>query len=222
MRHKYVLGKKRSKFAHRHLMLALVLVLGLGFFGVMTTKPSSPPILRVMPVAPVKAVSTPVVANQPVPEVLNPSKPVRLEIPRLKVDAKIDYLGLTKAGDMAAPNSIADAGWYKLGTKPGNLGSAVIAGHKTGLKGEPGIFTDLGKLQKGDNIRIIDDQNQIINFVVRETRNLDKDDSTTDIFTSTSGTHLNLITCTGSWDAADKSFTKRLVVFADRTLAPAQ
>lgn len=119
---------------------------------------------------------------------------------------------------MASPNDIANAGWYKLGTMPGNEGSAVIAGHRTGLKGEPGIFTNLGKLQKGDKIIIIDEQKQTIRFVVREIKKYKPNEKPAEVFTSANGSHLNLITCTGSWNSANNSFSERLVVFADKAL----
>src|SRR5688500_7982550 len=51
--------------------------------------------------------------------------PVRLMIPKLDVDAAIKYMGVTKTGDMAVPDNIADVGWYKHGPHPGNKGSAV-------------------------------------------------------------------------------------------------
>jgi LPXTG-site transpeptidase (sortase) family protein len=218
MRHKYVLGKKPVNSVTRIAQLILICTFGLGVFGVVAPSQPTKPILRVMPVAIKQAPSesTPSDTASTASAFVQPGRPVRLQIPRMKVDAKIDALGLTNSGDMASPINIANAGWYKPGPKPGNEGSAVVAGHKTGLNGKPGIFSNLGTLKKGDNIRIIDEQNQIINFVVRETRNLNKDDETTNVFTSSSGAHLNRITCAGSWNANDKSFTQRLVVFADR------
>jgi hypothetical protein len=36
-----------------------------------------------------------------------------------------------------------------------------------------------------------------------------------DVFNGDNGDHLNLITCDGIWDADEKSYSKRLVVFAD-------
>ena len=39
-----------------------------------------------------------------------------------------------------------------------------------------------------------------------------------EVFTSASGTHVNLITCTGAWNATKKSYAERFVVFADIVL----
>jgi LPXTG-site transpeptidase (sortase) family protein len=146
---------------------------------------------------------------------ISPGQPLRVRVPRLSVDAKIDQMGLTKTGAMDTPDNIATAGWYKYGPSPGSVGSAVIVGHKTGFKGVPGVFNDLGKMQKGDSIEVIDDKNQSLRFTVRETKSYKWNDTPTEVFNSASGAHLNLITCTGSWDVNAKQFQHRLVVFAD-------
>lgn len=142
--------------------------------------------------------------------------PIRLKIPRIMVDANITYLGLTKSGDMAAPSSVLDAGWYKHGASPGNPGSAVMAGHFDGPKGEPGIFANLSKLQPGDNLLIVDNKAQTVTFKVREARIYDQTDRPKEVFYSSDGAHLNLITCAGAWDKNQHNFQKRLVVFADK------
>ncbi|MDQ3064853.1 MAG: class F sortase [bacterium] len=215
MRRKYELGKKPSKVVPSSVLVAVVCLLGFAVMcGVVSNRfnPSAPEIVQ----ATRKVV--PSVASPTDTANINPSRPVRIQIPRIGVDAKIDLLGLTKAGDMASPKNISNAGWYKLGAMPGNEGSAVVAGHRTGLKGVPGIFIDLDKLQKGDNIIIIDEQKQSIRFVVQKIREYKLNEKPEEVFTSSNGAHLNLITCTGSWSSANNSFSERLVVFADKAL----
>lgn len=193
------------------MLSAVVSLLGLAVIVSVTSNRPNASALKTVPA--VQKIE-PAVAEAPVDII--PGRPVRLQIPRLQVDAKTDSLGLTKSGDMASPNNIADAGWYKLGTMPGNEGSAVIAGHKTGFKGEPGLFTNLGKLREGDIINTIDEKNQVIRFVVREVKNYEQNENSSEVFTSLSGAHLNLITCTGSWSKTTDSFSERLVVFTDK------
>ncbi|MDQ2973736.1 MAG: class F sortase [bacterium] len=214
MRRKYELGKKPSKVVPRSVLVVVLCLLGFAVIGGVASNRSSTSALKIVPAT--RKVAPPVVVPE-APADINPSLPVRIQIPRIGVDAEIDFLGLTKAGDMASPKDIANAGWYKLGTMPGNEGSAVIAGHRSGLKGVPGIFTDLDKLQKGDNILIIDEQKQTISFVVQEIREYKLSEKPAEVFTSANGVHLNLITCTGSWSSASNSFSERLVVFADIT-----
>jgi LPXTG-site transpeptidase (sortase) family protein len=146
---------------------------------------------------------------------INRGLPSQLVIPKLNVAAKVGYMGLTKSGDMETPSNVHDVGWYKYGAIPGNSGTAVVAGHLDGLKGEPGVFSSLDKLQKGDSFSVIDSKNQTIHFVVRETRTYRYDEQAAEVFNSTEGVHLNLITCIGAWDRSQRHFTQRLVVFAD-------
>lgn len=118
---------------------------------------------------------------------------------------------------MEVPSNIADVGWFKLGSKPGEKGSAVIAGHFNGPNGETGVFADLFKLKEGDRMYIEDDQGKSLTFVVRESRLYDPGYAD-EVFSKSDGAHLNLITCDGTWDGDKKSYSKRLVVFADLVL----
>lgn len=142
--------------------------------------------------------------------------PVRLKIPTLNVDANILDMGLTGSGNMDVPSTLVDVGWYKYGPHPGDRGSAVIAGH-LGVGG-PGVFVGLIKLQKGDKLVVVDDKGQTINFNVRELQTYDQASHPSEVFNSSSGTHLNLITCTGTWMAAERTYSQRLVVFADKSI----
>jgi len=144
--------------------------------------------------------------------------PVRLKIPSINVDAAVGLVGLTSDGKMDAPKNQDDVAWYELGTRPGEVGSAVIAGHYGVWKnGKGSVFDNLSKLQKGDKVTVEDDKGEIIYFVVRESRSYDPDADATDVFGSNDGkSHLNLITCEGDWDKAAKSYSLRLVVFTDK------
>jgi len=140
--------------------------------------------------------------------------PVRLIIPTINVNAKIQYVGVTSKGAMEVPSNIVDVGWFKLGPRPGETGNAVIAGHFDGENGEAGVFFNLYKLKKGDKLYIENDKGKAIPFVVRESRLYDPGYAN-DVFSASNSAHLNLITCDGVWDGAKKSYSKRLVVFAD-------
>ncbi len=155
--------------------------------------------------------------GNPPPKDLNRGLPVRLQIPKIKVDATIVYLGLTTAGDMAVPPNAEDVGWYKYGPLPGNKGSAVIDGHVVGSRGQSAVFIDLKKLQKGDSLLVIDDQGRTASFVVRETRPYGQNQYPGEVFNASDGAHLNLITCSGDWDTTQHRYLERLVVFADKS-----
>jgi len=144
----------------------------------------------------------------------SPGLPMRLKIPSLKVDAAIEDVGVTPGGAMAAPGNTVQVGWFKLGPRPGEKGSAVIAGHLDGIHGEAGVFIDLYKLKKGDKLYIEDDKGKSMTFVVQESRTYNPGYAE-EVFSSNDGAHLNLVTCDGAWDGTIKSYSKRLVVFTD-------
>jgi LPXTG-site transpeptidase (sortase) family protein len=141
----------------------------------------------------------------------------RLEIPSIGIDAKIESVGLTPDGAMDTPVGPEDVGWFSLGPRPGEKGSAVIDGHRSWKDGETAVFDNLVKLHSGDTFTVVDDTDgKIFSFKVAKTRIYDKDAVVPDIFQSSDGgAHLNLITCVGDWDKNTKSSSERWVVFAD-------
>lgn len=149
--------------------------------------------------------------------IVSPGLPVRLKVPTIKVDAPVEYMGLTKQGDMDIPSSPDNAGWYRSGPRPGEIGSAVIDGHFGYKNRIPAIFDNLHKLLPGDIIYVDDDKGETHTFVVRESKVFNPGDDATEVFRSSDGkAHLNLITCQGVWNSAQKEYSKRLVVFADK------
>jgi LPXTG-site transpeptidase (sortase) family protein len=157
-------------------------------------------------------------ATQSVPATTYRGLPMRLQIPAISVDSSIDYLGNTSTGAMASPASPNTTGWYKYGAIPGETGSAVMAGHVVGPKGEQGVFYNLSKLKPGDILQVVDAKGRVASFAVREIRTYDEEQQHTEIFNSTNGTHLNLITCAGDWSVARHKYLQRLVVFADKKI----
>lgn len=141
----------------------------------------------------------------------------RLKIPSINVDALVEYVGLTKAGAMDVPKSPDTVAWYDLGPRPGEVGNAVFAGHYGWKNGREAVFDDLDKVRVGDKIYVEDDKGESIVFEVKSTRIYDREAIAPEVFLSSNGIHLNLITCTGDWDKIENSHTKRLVVFADLT-----
>lgn len=139
---------------------------------------------------------------------------MRLKIPAINVDASIQNVGTTSGGEMEVPSNTNDVGWFKLGPTPGENGSAVISGHFDGKNGEAGVFADLYKLKKGDKLFVENSGGKTTSFVVRESRTYDPGYAE-EVFSSSDGAHLNLITCDGVWDGTKKSYNKRLVIFTD-------
>lgn len=143
--------------------------------------------------------------------------PVRVQIPVIVLDTVVEKVGLLPDGSMGVPKRPRNTGWYMLGPKPGEEGSAVIAGHVNWYYGAKGAFERLATVKPGSIITVQDAKGVAISFVVRETRKYGAQADATDVFTSHDGkAHLNLITCVGVWNKRAKQYTERLVVFADK------
>jgi sortase A len=142
--------------------------------------------------------------------------PVRLTIPKIKVDALIEHAGVAPDGTMEVPKGPIDVAWFDLGPRPGENGSAVIAGHVGWKDNIQAAFDNLPTLSKGDKLYVEDEKGVITTFVVRELRMYDQNQNDSTVFASNDGkAHLNLISCEGVWNAISKSYSKRLVVFTD-------
>lgn len=143
--------------------------------------------------------------------------PTLIQIPVINFMAGIEEVGLKSDGSMDLPVLSIDTGWYNLGPRPGEIGSAVINGHLNTENGDLGVFANLNKLKSGDKVSVQDDKGLMINFVVREIKIYKYNADASDIFISNDGkSHLNLITCTGYWNSRKKTYSSRLVVFTDR------
>ncbi len=143
--------------------------------------------------------------------------PIRLKIPKIKVDASIEYVGINSKGEMDVPKLPGNTAWYNLGARPGAVGSAAIAGHLNWYDGATGVFVNLDKLKIGDKILVQDEKGNETSFVVRKIRTYGLGEDASEVFVSKDGkAYLNLITCDGVWDKRTKQYSKRLVVFTEK------
>ncbi len=147
-----------------------------------------------------------------------PGKPVRLIIPAIGVDANIQSVGLSwhNDGTMGVPTNFTDVGWYDQGPSPGMPGSAVIDGHLDGRNVREAVFYNLGKLNPGDVVEVVDAAGKTWQFHVVRLMAYDYNASTGDIFSGdASVARLNLVTCAGDWLKSKELYNKRVVVFTE-------
>lgn len=143
--------------------------------------------------------------------------PTRLKIPGLNLEAAVEHVAIAADGSMDVPKLPFDVAWYELGARPGETGSAVIAGHLNWKGGAKAIFSDLDKLKPGDHVMVENDQGVVISFIVKRSETYDANANATDIFTSNDGkARLNLITCSGEWNKETDAYSQRLVVFTEQ------
>ena len=140
--------------------------------------------------------------------------PVRLRIPALKVDAKIEKLGLQQDGAIAVPATTDIAGWYEYGPRPGQPGPAVILGHVDSQAG-PGIFIDLYRARPGTLVRVDRADGSSATYTITQVTKVPKVRFPTDlVYAPTLDPTLRLVTCGGSFDRARGSYRDNVIAFA--------
>lgn len=141
--------------------------------------------------------------------------PVTIEIPSLDVKTEIEDVGRLKNGQMGVPENVDNTGWFEPGTKPGNRGSAVIAGHVDDKTG-PSVFFNLEDMENGEEIIITGENDKRLIFKVVGKEVFPRNDAPiSEIFGYTSRRMLNLITCTGDFDNSAGTHNDRLVVYTE-------
>ena len=146
------------------------------------------------------------------------SYPVRMTIPKLKINANVVDVGITSRKNMGTPDNYSEVGWYRYGPAPGDTGSAVMAGHVDNGLSLPGVFAELGNLAIGDDVYVSNRGGENLHFVVSKIDTYDYDARDTDVFTESDGKFIKLVTCVGTWSSYTKTHDQRLVVTA--LLAP--
>ncbi|GAA3454982.1 class F sortase [Dactylosporangium matsuzakiense] len=178
-----------------------------------------PPPAGTPPAATGSAAAAPGASAAP-PAVTAPAAPVPptgLKIDRLKLDAKVDAVGVDeKTGDFAVPPSVDVVGWYKWG--PGvdaTAGSIVIAGHVDSAQQGQGAFFHLRDLGPGDPIAVTGADGSVRRFTVSAREVYPKAKIPLEkYFARDGGVRLTLITCGGPFDASTGHYRDNVVITA--------
>ena len=142
--------------------------------------------------------------------------PKVLNIPKLGINAEVQFVGLNSKDEMGVPSNNNDVAWFDPGVVPGEKGSAVIAGHMNGRSGEPAVFWDLHKLKIGDDVYVVDNSGNKKHFQVVSVEKYRTNSAPMEkIFGLSGGAYLNLVTCGGMWDRTENTYDERLVVFTE-------
>lgn len=142
------------------------------------------------------------------------SPPVRVRIPALGVDSSLQALGLAHDGTLETPSKWQVAGWYAGGVRPGDTGPAVIAGHVDSVSG-PAVFYKLPKIKSGDAVYVTRKNGSTVRFVVATIAEYPKRTfPTAAVYGPSAVPTLRLVTCTGDFDYAKRSYVDNLVVTA--------
>ena len=143
--------------------------------------------------------------------------PVRVRMPRLKIDAGMQVLEIDRVTSELAPPDYGTAGWYKAGPEPGEPGRAVVAGHRDSAKG-PDVFHPLQKARKGDKIVVDTAEGEKVTFVVTGVELHRRDAFPTDRVYGgpRKAAELRLITCGGKYVKSKGGYQSNVIVFAKK------
>jgi Sortase domain len=126
-------------------------------------------------------------------------EPRRLSIETLGVSADIVTVGLRPDGALDPPGDAADVGWYPGGSKPGEIGPAVLVGHLDSPEGD-GVFARLAQLSSGDVVTVEGANGSVATFAVYSVTSYPRDDFPSEtVYGATPDAQLRLITCGGAY-----------------------
>lgn len=143
------------------------------------------------------------------------TRPIRVRIPDLGVDADVGVLGLTEAGRLEVPTDFSQTGWYDGRSIPGETGPSIIVGHVDSFEG-PAVFFHLRELEVGDMIHIDRADDLTVQFRVSSTTEPAKKNFPTEaVYGDTEDPTLRLVTCGGDFDRVNGSYLSNFIVFAE-------
>ena len=142
--------------------------------------------------------------------------PVRLSIPQLNIDMRIDAMGLDGDGAMALPDNASDAGWYKFGPGVANeAGATVIAAHVDSRHDGIGPFSRLKDASPGSTISVAGSDGSSVDYVVTEVRSVGKIDAPmAEVFDRAGDPRLTLVTCGGEFDSSTGHYIDNIILTA--------
>ncbi len=142
--------------------------------------------------------------------------PVRLSIPQLNIDMRIDAMGLDGDGAMALPDNASDAGWYKFGPGVANeAGATVIAAHVDSRHDGIGPFSRLKDASPGSTISVAGSDGSTVDYVVTEVRSVGKIDAPmAEVFDRAGDPRLTLVTCGGEFDSSTGHYVDNIILTA--------
>jgi hypothetical protein len=148
--------------------------------------------------------------------VLEPSRPIRIAIPSINVQAPVQGVGRADDGSIAVPTLRRhnQAGWYENGPAPGQFGPAIIVGHADTRDG-PSIFYGLTKLRPGARVEVTRRDREVAVFEVNSVERFAKSKLPVDrVYGAFERPSLRLITCGGRWAGGGIGSSDNVVVFA--------
>ncbi|MFD9126569.1 class F sortase [Kitasatospora sp. NPDC059571] len=143
------------------------------------------------------------------------SRPTRIRIPVIGVDAPVAEVGLGADGgpEPPSPTDRNLAGWYGGSVTPGSTGTSVVVGHVDTTAGRA-VFYDLGALHRGNAIDLVRADGSTAVFTIDAVEVYGKADfPAARVYRSDGRPELRLITCGGGYTKAT-GYRGNVVVYA--------
>ena len=141
--------------------------------------------------------------------------PVAVRVGGIDLEAPVVPVGVESDGQMEIPQDVDEIGWYSFGPSPGQVGSAVLAGHVSGAGQGRGAFYDLKRLETGDLVEVDHADGSTTEFVIVAVQTIDKGELPTDeLFRRSGEPILTLITCGGSFSRSLNSYDSNVIAIA--------
>lgn len=141
------------------------------------------------------------------------SAPLSLRVPAIGLTVSLSQLGLNSDGTVEVPSDFQQAGWFRLGPSPGQVGSAVILGHVDSYQG-PAVFFELRSLQAGDQVNVTLGDGAVAHFVVDTVAMYPKEQFPAEqVYASHGYSALQLVTCGGEFDTSSRSYLSNVVAY---------
>jgi len=153
--------------------------------------------------------------------VMDPSRPQKLSIPAINVQAPILEVGLATDGSVDVPplRRHNEAGWFDGGPTPGQFGPALIVGHADTRTG-PSVFHDLAKLKPGQRIEVLRADSSVAVFEINSGEHFNKGRRPVQrVYGDYSRPLLRLLTCGGTWQGERNGYSDNIIVFASLVTA---
>ncbi|WP_327113323.1 class F sortase [Streptomyces sp. NBC_01341] len=146
------------------------------------------------------------------------SRPLKVAIPAIFIEAPVTGLALDSRGRLGAPPLTRPklVGWFRKGPSPGEAGTALLVGHRDTATG-PAIFLNLNVLRRGDTVKVTRADRRTAVFTVDKVKTYTKDKFPDEqVYGPTGRPELRLLTCGGRFDKKN-GYSANVVVFAHLT-----
>lgn len=140
--------------------------------------------------------------------------PLRLRIPSLEVDTRLEQLTRGPQGAIEVPTQWMRAGWYADGARPGEPGAAVLLGHVDSPRG-PAVFAALSTLRRGARVIVHRADGSRVTFrVTRVELHKRTRFPKVRVYWPTLDRELRLITCGGEYVGSRGGYQSNVIAFA--------